>query len=91
MVIPCDDCVVAVLTADLNVGKPLGNDELFLVSNLLDEYDLLLFHKGAAYLDGFTDISKFACAVAGHKECVGIVVILSLHCDDTTECANDAD
>ena len=36
----------------------------------------MVFHEGAAYLDGVVDVTEFCRAVAGHEEGVGVVVLV---------------
>ena len=91
MVVPRDNGVVAVLTANLNVGKRLGDDEFLFVRAFLDEDDFVILHKRAAHLDGFVDVAEFARAVASHKERVGVVVTFSLCNDNPTDCTDKAD
>ena len=53
MVVPCDDGVVAILTAYLDIGERLWNDDFLLIYSPFDEDDLVVVHKGAAHLNGF--------------------------------------
>ena len=91
MVVPRDNGVVAVLTANLNVGKRLGDDEFLFVRAFLDEDDFVILHKRAAHLDGLVDVAELARAVASHKERVGVVVTFSLCNDNPTDCTDKAD
>ena len=75
MVIVCDDRLVAVFTAYLYVVEPGGNDKLLLVDTLLDEYHLVVFHEGAAYLNGLGNVAELGRSVTGHEESVGIVIL----------------
>ena len=83
MVVPCDDGLVAVLTANLDISKPLRNDEFLLVNAFLDIDDLVVLHKGAADLNGFTYVTEFGSTVTCYKECVGIVVAFA--CSKSSE------
>lgn len=64
VVIPGDDGVVTVLTADGDVGEPRRDDELFLIYTFLDVDDLGVVHEGTAHLYGFVDGAELAGAVA---------------------------
>ena len=83
MVVPCDDGLVAVLTAYLDVGEPLWNDKFLLVDAFLDIDDLVVLHKGATDLYGFVHITKLGSTVTCYKECVGIVIAFA--CSKSSE------
>ena len=80
---PCDDGLVAVLTAYLDVGEPLWNDKFLLVDAFLDIDDLVVLHKGTADLNGFTYVTEFGSTVTCHKESVGIVIAFT--CSKSSE------
>ena len=75
MVVPGDDGLVAVLTAELDVGEPLRDDEFLLIRTFLNIDDLMVLHKGAADLNGLTDVSELSRAVAADDEGVGVVIL----------------
>jgi len=76
VVVPCNDGLVAVFAAYLDIGEPLWNDQFLFVCAFLDVDDFMVFHKSAAYLNGLTDVAELSRAVAAHHKGVGIVVIL---------------
>ena len=88
MVVPCDDGLVTIFAAYLDISEPLWNDKFFFVCALLDVYDLAIFHKGTTDLNGFADVTELSCTVARHEQRVRIVVILGMHCDKATDCTN---
>ena len=92
MIVPSDDGVVTVFTADLDVGQELRDNELLLVGASFDEDDLVVIHKGATHLDSVADITELACAVAADHEGVRVVVlVLGVYAHDANECTDGAD
>ena len=80
VVVVCDDRLVAVLATYLYIVEPRGNVNLLLVDALLDKYHLVVFHEGTAHLDSFGNIAELCRAVAGHEDCVGIIVLAGSLC-----------
>ena len=78
MVVPRDDGLVAILTAYLDVGEPLWDDEFLLIDTLLDVDDLVVLHKGTAHLDGFADVAELARTVACHEKRIRVIIAFSL-------------
>ena len=76
MIVPCDDGVVTIFSADLDVGQKLRDNEFLLVDAFLDEDDLMVFHKGTTYLNGVADIAELSCAIAANHESVRVVVLV---------------
>ena len=76
MIVVGDDGLVAVFPTNLDVCEPRGDNELFLIDALFDEYHFVIVHEGAAHLDGIIDVAELAGAVAGDEERVGIVILV---------------
>ena len=92
MIVPGDDGVVTIFSADLDVGQKLRDNKFLLVDAFLDEDDLMVFHKGTTYLNGVADIAELSCAIAANHESVRVVVlVLGLYAHDGYECTDCAD
>ena len=76
MIVVGDDGLVTVLAADLDIGEPLGNDELLLIGAPLDKDDFMVLHEGAADFQRLVDGAELSCAVASHKDGVRVVEVL---------------
>ena len=76
VVIPGDDGLVTVFTADGDVGEPGWDDELLLINSLFYIDYLGVVHEGAAHFDGFIDGAEFACSVTGNYQGVGVVILV---------------
>ena len=76
MVIIGDDCIVAVFTHDLDVSKPLRNDEFLLIDTTFHINHFVIVHKCSTYLKRFIDSAELARAVACHHDGIGIVIVL---------------
>ena len=77
MVVVSDNCLVTVFSADFNIGQPLWDDDFLLIGTLLDIYDLVVFHKGSAYFNGFSDVTELSRTVTSYDNRVGVVVVVS--------------
>lgn len=82
MIIPCDDGVVTILTAYLDIRQPLWDDEFLLIGAFLDKDDFMILHKGTAYLDSVSDVAELPCTVTCHDEGIGIVIVVGSLCMD---------
>ena len=58
-----------------SLGEPLRDDEFLLIRTFLNIDDLMVLHKGAADLDGLTDVAELPRAVAADDEGVGVVIL----------------
>ena len=76
VVIPGDDSLVTVFTADGDVGEPGWDDELLLVNSLLYIDYLGVVHEGAAHFDGLVDGAEFAGTITGYYNRVGVVILV---------------
>ena len=90
VVIIGDDGVVAILAADLYIGKEGGDGELLLIDTFLNVDDLVILHKGATHVDGLVNVTEVSCTVTRDKDGIGIVPTLffrgSLHASDGEQC-----
>ena len=76
VVIPGDDGLVTIFTADGDVGEPGWDDEFLLVNSLLYIDYLGVVHEGAAHFDGFIDGAEFACSVTGYYQGIWVVILV---------------
>ena len=91
MVVPGDDGLVAILTTNLDVGKPLGYNEFLLIGAVFHVNHLVILHESTAHLDGIGDVPELTRPVARHKQGVWIVITLGLYAHDSHEGTDDTD
>ena len=75
MVVVGDDGRIHVLSAELDILEPRGDDELLLIRTFLNIYNLVVIHEGTAHLDGFVNGAEFSCTVSCYDDGVWVVVL----------------